>query len=56
MLSELAPVMTTSLSLIPGMKICFPASTFQCQVSFSDGFFFKSRAIDFNFSCADCKL
>jgi hypothetical protein len=28
MLSELAPVMTTTLSLIPGMKFCFLLSTF----------------------------
>ena len=28
MLSELAPVMTTTLSLIPGMKFCFQSFRF----------------------------
>jgi len=50
MLSELAPVITTTLSLIPGMKFCFLASTFECQISFSYGFFLKSCAIDCSFS------
>ena len=55
-LSELAPVMTTTLSLIPSIKSCVLPSIFQCQISFSDAFFLKSQAIDFNFSCDNSKL
>ena len=32
MLSELAPVMTTTLYLIPGIKFCFLPSTFHFQI------------------------
>jgi len=32
MLSELAPVITTTLSLIPGMKFCFLPSTFHFHI------------------------
>jgi hypothetical protein len=34
MLSELAPVITTTLSLIPGMKFCFPAFCFRSSFGY----------------------
>jgi len=51
----LAPVITTTLPLIPGIEV-LPSSFYFPLSHFFSGFSLMSRAIDFNFSCDDNKL
>src|SRR5439155_18738207 len=44
MLSELAPVVATILSFIPGMKVCVLLSTFHFHIQHAGGLSFRSRA------------
>jgi hypothetical protein len=44
MLWELAPVMATILSFIPGMKVCVLLSTFHFHIQYAGGLSFRSRA------------